>query len=237
VLQAAKKAGILVMSDGTPMPSTLTPYVGGQIIPNLCASWKDGIDTVAKELGSGPKTYAILTGPQGNSYAGSWQPCAEQYAAAAGWTKAYTGFTEWTPQGAKQATSAMIASGKKIDVILYDATMEYMIQTYNEAHVAPPPMVNVGANDNAEWPALQQSKAEGFNPQLYGVQSQAWLIRAAVTAGIDKLAGETVPAVIPCPLPVVDASQVASLIPKNGANTPAFSLLSQPDQAAALAAN
>ena len=188
VLAQAKAAGIPVVNGAVPLEPAVANLLAVQVSATPCSMWNNAAATLAQHLKQEGKTnitYALFTGPPGNSYAASWQGCAQQDVAAQGWTKVYTGYTQWTPQGETQAASALLASGKSPDVILFDAEPDQFVQAYEAAKKTMPLIMVTGSIDIGSFNVYKQALAAGAHPDIWTNSSQVWLLRIGVAAGLE----------------------------------------------------
>jgi hypothetical protein len=158
-----------------------------------CSLWQNGAATLTQHLaqiGDTHPTYALFTGPPGNSYAASWQPCAQQYLNAQGWSKVYTGYNVWTPQGETQGADSLLASGKNPDVIILDAEDQQFIQAFQAAHKTMPVIVIGGSNDIGSFTEFSKLQGSGAKIDEWGISSQVWMLRVAVVAGLEVADGQ-----------------------------------------------
>lgn len=219
VARQATQAGIDVISYTEDIPGAkIGQDIGINMSLNQCQSWSDEAKQAVQSLGKN-KDYALYTGPAGNTYAAAWQPCVKSVLNAAGWHQTVNGNTQWTPQGEQQAGAALIASGKHVDAIFYDYNMEDLIQPFITAHKTPPSTFSQ-AFDQAWWSLYSKARASGINFDAYVGQpgTASWPIRVAVTAGVEKALGESVPTTINLP---EEVSQLSSLTPYYDASLPA----------------
>jgi ABC-type sugar transport system substrate-binding protein len=192
VVAQAKAAGIPVINAATQVSPTLAKLLGVELRAAPCDMWSRAAPLLTQHLkqqGITHPTYALFSGPPGNTYAAAWQPCAQQDVANLGWTKVYTGYNVWTPQGQAQAASALLASGKNPDVILTDIAPQQFLQSYMQAgKKLPLIMIGGGFDVNALKAYLQAQKA-GANPDIWASSSQVWMNRVAVVAGLELANG------------------------------------------------
>ncbi len=239
VLAEAKAAGIPVVNSAVPLQPSVGSELAVQVSSPLCGMWKSAASALTeheKALGNTHVTYALFTGPAGNSYAAAWQPCAQQYVNALGWSKVYTGYTQWTPQGNTQAVDALLASGKNPDVILYDSSPENMIDAYMAAKQKMPVIFNGGTSYIGAFKAYEAAKAAGLNPDIWGMSSQVWMTRIAVVTGLEVADGQK-PSSNPLVYPLTAAPFSEFISGQNLNQNPfaiAGSMLAPQDEAAAL---
>jgi ABC-type sugar transport system substrate-binding protein len=224
----ARNQGIIVIQTDNPLPKGSQGQVDSTVASNLCRLWPEAAKKIAAAVPE-KSTYAIYTGVPGNSNAANWQPCFEQAMQAAGWTRGVEGFTQWTPQGTAQAANALLASGKKPAALAYDYTPEDFIKPYIKDHETPP--VVWGDTVNYAWlKTFKDAQDAGLKPKAFVADSQVWVLRAGLTAGVMKKAGQQINNTIDSSGPVVDFSTlVDSYDPSIPADSPIRSLLT-PDE-------
>lgn len=227
-VREAKAAGIVVVQTDNPLPKGSEGEVDSVIASDLCRLWGEAGTKIAAAVPS-KSTYAIYTGIPGNSNVAVWKPCFEKSMQAAGWTRELEGFTQWTPQGTKQAANALVASGKRPGALAYDYTPEDFIKPYIKDRVTPP--IVWGDTVNYAWlKTFQDAKDAGLDPKGFVADSQVWILRAGVTAGVMKKAGQEVSNTIDSSGPVVDMNAIVdSYDPAIPADSPVRSLLT-PDE-------
>jgi ABC-type sugar transport system substrate-binding protein len=207
-VKEAKAAGITVIEAQAPIPDELAAEVDSTIAPDLCQLYTDAAKQVAATGGSG-SSYAIYTGIAGGSTAAVWQPCFRQTMKAAGWTEATEGFTQWSPQVEKQAANALLASGKKPDAIIYDASPEEFLKPYISDKSKPPVVMSDVVYQS--WLTTYKDGVDaGIKPSGIVSNSQVWYGRLGVTAGVMVKAGQPVAKKIVPPGPSVSVDDVLS---------------------------
>jgi ABC-type sugar transport system substrate-binding protein len=227
-VREARAAGIVVIQTDNPLPKGSEAEVDSTVASDLCRLWGEAGTKIAAAVPE-KSTYALYTGIPGNSNVAVWKPCFEKSMQAAGWTRALEGFTQWTPQGTAQAANALVASGKKPGALAYDYTPEDFIEPYIKDHKTPP--VVWGDTVNYAWlKTFKDAKDAGLDPKAFVADSQVWVLRAGLTAGVMKKAGQEVSSSIDSSGPVVDFSTlVDSYDPGIPADSPIRSLLT-PDE-------
>jgi hypothetical protein len=227
-VREAKAAGIVVVQTDNPLPKGSETEVDSVVASDVCRLWGEAATKIAAATPE-KSTYALYTGVPGNSNAAASQPCFEKSMQAAGWTKAIEGFTQWTPQGTAQAANALLASGKKPGALAYDYTPEDFIKPYIKDHTTPP--IVWGDTVNYAWlKTFKDAKDAGLNPKGFVADSQVWILRAGLTAGVMKKAGQPVDNTIDSAGPVVDMNDIVdSYDPAIPADSPIRSLLT-PDE-------
>jgi ABC-type sugar transport system substrate-binding protein len=217
-VQAAKNAGITVISAGTPLPAQVRSLVSGEADDDLCTPWKDTANTLIKQFPNGG-TYALYTGVPGNASAAAWQPCLTAPLKAAGWKEIANGFTQWTPQGQVQQANALYASGKTPTFLAYDYTLEDFAKPWLSAGKTPPIMASDALNQ-AYLTVAKAAKDKGVNMQAYISCARDWYARIGLEYGLYLKEGKTqAPFVIPsgaAPL----STLLASYDPSMPANAP-----------------
>jgi hypothetical protein len=215
-VKEAKAAGITVIEAQAPIPDELAAVVDSTIAPDLCQLYTDAAKQVAATGGS-DSTYAIYTGIAGGSTAAVWQPCFRQTMKEAGWSEAVEGFTQWSPQGEKQAANALLASGKKPDAIIYDASPEEFLKPYIQDRSTPPTVMSDIVYQS--WLNTYQDAVEaGIKPKGIISNSQVWYGRLGVTAGVMVKAGQPVAKKI---VPTAPSVSVDEVLDRNDASLPA----------------
>lgn len=208
LIRQAEAAGIVVVPVTEPVPGASAPsQVLTTIEPSICQNWTALANLMVKKLGKNG-TAAVYTGPAGNPYAAVWQPCVNKVLAANGWKVAVQGNTNWTPQGSQQAGQALIASGKKVDAIIYDYTPEDLISPYLKAGKTPPATFVGSTGDFGYLQVYRQAQQEGHSFMAYVPQGAVWELRTGVTAAMDALAGQHVPTQIVVPEPAFPLSSL-----------------------------
>jgi len=193
VLAQAQAANIPVVNGATPLKPDLAKMLGVELLADPCDMWAREASTLTehlKEKGVTDPTFAMFSGPAGNAYAASWQPCAAEELSKLGWTKVYTGYDTWTPQGQTQAASALLASGKDPDVILNDDNPTQFIESYVSAGEKLPLIMTSGSVQVATLNAYKKAEEAGAKPDLWAMSSQPVMWRFALVAGLEAANGE-----------------------------------------------
>ena len=193
VLAQAKAASIPVLNAATLLPGDLGKMLPVELRAAPCDMWKTGAPALTqhlKEKGVTNPTYAIFSGPAGNAYAQSWQPCGEDELGKLGWSKVYTGYDVWTPQGQAQAASALLASGKKPDVILVDIAPSQFLQAYMDAGQKLPLIMVAGSVDVNALKGYQAAEKAGANPDVWTTSNVTMMLRLAVVTGLEIADGQ-----------------------------------------------
>ncbi|UKA55195.1 hypothetical protein LFT45_04480 [Arthrobacter sp. FW305-BF8] len=192
VLNEAKAAGIPVVNGTTILPEDIAKNLGVEIYGSPCDMWTKAAPILTKHLadkGITSPTYAEFSGPAGNSYAASWQPCAERELDALGWTKVYTGYDVWTPQGQSQAVAALLASGKKPNAVVLDISPVQFLQGYIDSGSQLPLIAVSGSVDINALKDVRAAQQKGANPDVWSMSSQLVLFRLALVAGLEVTGG------------------------------------------------
>jgi ABC-type sugar transport system substrate-binding protein len=204
VVQQATDAGIVFVPSGASIPEVPVSdnfpalYVG----TDVCATTEELANSIVAEYGEN-KSYAMFTGPAGNAYGAIWQPCLESALKSKGWTQAVSGNTDWSPQGERQAATALIASGKPVDALIYDFDASAFVDSYLAEGKSVPGIFPVTTVPVEFLKAFQQAQAAGKPFQSLIGQDGVWSATApAVSAAIFALAGENVPERVLSPRPV-----------------------------------
>ena len=176
------------------------------VTSDLCQVGTEGTEAAA-ELTEPGAPIALFTGTPGNPQGQAWFACAEDTAAEVDLTIVHQADTNWTPAGAFDAASALIATGEEVAAIIYDYStpLVQVTDAYLQAEQVPPDYVSWTMDNGlfCQWEELQGSPNEF---ELMFTNSLNWAARTALTASMDKLAGEDVPSVIVYPMPFVAAS-------------------------------
>jgi ABC-type sugar transport system substrate-binding protein len=193
VLAQAKAAGIPVINGPTAVDEAFGKNLGAVIRASQCDMWKNAAITLTDHLKAQSvtnPTYAFFSGPAGNSYAPTWQPCAEEDTTSLGWKKVYTGNNVWDPQGQSQAAAALLASGKDPDVILTDIAPTQFVQAYIKAGKKLPLIMVSGSVGMDGYTAYKDAAKGGHNPDIWFSSPQVWIMRASLIAGLELADGK-----------------------------------------------
>jgi len=208
LIRQAAAAGIVVVPDTEPVPNATAPSeILTTIEPDICKNWTALAHLVVSKLGKNGNA-AVYTGPAGNPYAAVWQPCVSKVLAANGWKEVIQGNTDWTPQGSQQAGQALIASGKKVNAIIYDYTPEDLLSPYLKAGKTPPATFIGSTGDFGFLQVYRQAQQQGHPFLAYVPQGAVWELRTGVTVAMDALAGKHVPTQIIVPEPMFPVSSL-----------------------------
>jgi ABC-type sugar transport system substrate-binding protein len=197
LLSVAKQAtsqGIKVVEYTEPIPGAVPgkdvlTFIGTDICGYGSTIAKTAYQASGNQTGG---TIALYTGPPGNPYGATWQPCTEKQVKAQGWTVPLSGNTNWDAQGEQQAASALIASGKNPTAIGYDYTPQGFVNAYVKQGKTPP-IVIAGAGTAGYFKSIAAAQAAGHPFKSYISNSQGWLTAPSVTAGILAAQGQQVP--------------------------------------------
>ncbi|HYC81523.1 MAG TPA: substrate-binding domain-containing protein [Solirubrobacterales bacterium] len=206
---AAQRAGAVVSVYVGPVEDADASAITTQVVTEWCDAGKAMVDAAAeilKEKGN----LALFGGPPGNPQGKTWWGCAEEQLDAEypGMQVTYKGDTEWTAASAAKAASAAIASGKPIDLILYDYAepVVNIVDAYKKAGKTPPAFVTVNQSNGlvTNWSEAQGSK-DAYALDM--TSSLAYVQRISITAAINKIEGEEVPNEIFPPLDFIPAAK------------------------------
>ena len=185
VLTEATKKGIPISTGCCPLAPDVAKLITINTNASICDMWlKNGggeqIAAYLADKGDSDPTYAIFTGPAGNAFAAVWQPCVKEAMKAAGVELVYDGTTEWTPQGTVKAANALIASGEKPDVIVYDTYAEDFIHAYEDSGDKDiPTFVLTASSTVGTAKAIQEARDKGFNLDAFVASAIVWLQNVA----------------------------------------------------------
>jgi ABC-type sugar transport system substrate-binding protein len=200
--------------------------VVSQVQSNFCDDGVQMAQATAKML-SNSGNVAFFTGTPGNPQGAGWEGCAETW-----FTKNAPGIhvvnksnTNWTESGTVSATSALIATGKPIDAVLYDYANQTVniVQTYQHAKLKVPNQVT-WTSDNQLLQMWEQGQASSSPWKLAYSSSINFEGNIALAALMDSLGGRTVPASLTFPLPFVEAKK-GDYIASQPANAPGPTLM------------
>jgi hypothetical protein len=181
VIQQAKAKGIPVVNGCCALAPDISKLLTVNVNASICDMWgKNGgaqkLADYLKAKGDTNPSYAIFTGPAGNAFAGVWQPCVKDALAKVGVKQVYSGNTEWTPQGTVKAAQALMASGSKPDVIIYDTYAEDFIRAFEDAGQKNiPTFVLTASSTVGTAKAYQEAKEKGFDIDVWVAPSIVWL--------------------------------------------------------------
>jgi ABC-type sugar transport system substrate-binding protein len=224
--EQAKAQGIPIITfANTPGPSAVNAVVS-QVATNFCT---DGIGMAkaTTELLGNSGNVAFFTGTPGNPQGAGWEACAQAWFEknAPGIRVVDRSNTNWTEAGTVSATSALIATGKTINAVLYDYAEPTVniVQTYQRAHLKVPDQVT-WTSDNQLLQIWQQDQKSSDPWKLAYSSSINFEGAIALAALMDSLAGQPVPGTLYFPLPFV-AAQQGDYIPGQPANAPGPTLM------------
>jgi ribose transport system substrate-binding protein len=205
--QQAKAAGIPIVAFGGTPGSGAVSAVVSQVQSSFCNDGVQMAQTTDKML-NGHGNVAFFTGTPGNPQGAGWQSCAASW-----FTKNAPGIkvvdksnTGWSNSGTVSATSALIATGKKIDAILYDYANQTVniVQTYQHAKQQVPDQVT-WTTDNQLLQLWEQGQKSPAPWKLADSSSINFEGNIALAALMSHLAGKSVPSTLNFPLPFVEA--------------------------------
>ena len=205
----AQSSGAFVSVYVGPVPSAGADAVVTQIVTDTCGAGKSMADA-AIQITGGKGDIAFFNGTPGNPQGAAWNKCAlEQLASKGpGVKQTFSADTSWTPAGAAQAASALIATGKPVSAILYDYAdpLPGVVDTFKQAGKKSPALITWTINNDLfhVWEAAQGT-SDAFD--LYYTSGLNWVARVSVTAVVDAAAGKPDKAVVNYPLPFVRAKK------------------------------
>ena len=209
--QQATAQGIPVVAyGGTPGPGAASAVVS-QVQSSFCADGDQMAETTSKMLGA-KGNVAFFTGTPGNPQGAGWESCAQSWFAknAPGIKVVDKSNTSWTGPGAVSATSALIATGKTVNAILYDYANQTVniVQTYQHAKLKVPDQVT-WTSDNQLLQLWQQGQSSSDPWKLAYSSSINFEGNIALAALMNHLAGKSVTSQLIFPLPFVQAKSGA----------------------------
>ncbi|MCU1691875.1 MAG: ABC-type sugar transport system, periplasmic component [Frankiales bacterium] len=232
----ARAAGVPVATYVGNPGKDATKAVVTQVTSDYCADGKAMAQAAQRTVGK-TGNVAFLTGVPGNPKGVAWQKCAEAWlkANAPGIDVAYKADTNWSEAGTTTATTAMIATGKKIDAVLYDYATQTItvVKAFKQAKLPVPDQVTQ-ATDNSlleVWEADQKS-ADPWN--LTASSSINFAVNVAFAAVMDSVAGKQVPSLVVFPNQFVPA-KVGDFVAGQPKNAPGPVVLPAPLVQAVLA--
>jgi ABC-type sugar transport system substrate-binding protein len=205
--QQATAQGIPVVAyGGTPGPGAVSAVVS-QVQSSFCADGDQMAQTTSTMLG-GKGNVAFFTGTPGNPQGAGWETCAQSWFAknAPGIAVVDKSNTSWTGPGTVSATSALIATGKTINAILYDYANQTVniVQTYQHAKLNVPDQIT-WTSDNQLLQLWQQDQTSSDPWKLAYSSSINFEGNIALAALMNHLSGKTVTSQLIFPLPFVQA--------------------------------
>lgn len=205
----AQSAGALVSIYVGPVPAAKADSIVTQIVTDTCTAGKSMAETAIKLTG-GKGDIAFFNGTPGNPQGAAWNKCALTELAAKGpdVKQTFAADTNWTPAGAAEAASALIATGKPVSAILYDYAdpLPGVVDTFKQAGKKSPALITWTINNDLfnVWETAQGTP-NAFD--LYFTSGLNWVARVSVTAVMNAAAGKPAAAVINYPLPFVPAKK------------------------------
>jgi ABC-type sugar transport system substrate-binding protein len=205
----AQRSGAKVATYASPVPDATAEQVAAQVIPDLCQIGTEQADATAEAIG-GSGEVAFFNGTPGNPQGKAWNECASKQFAAKypDITVATSLDTNWTPDGAYKAASALIATGKPIKAILYDYAdpMTQVYKAYEQAGEAPPAFITWTTNNDLNKLYVEAQGTPMEFPLVY-TNGTNWTARVAVTAAMNALDGQDVSPTVIFPQPFVPATK------------------------------
>jgi ribose transport system substrate-binding protein len=205
----AKAQGVPVAAFGGTPGAGADSAVVTQVQSDFCNDGVQMAETTAKMLG-GSGNVAFFTGTPGNPQGAGWEGCAQSWFAknATGIHVVDQSNTDWSNSGTVSATSALIATGKTINAVLYDYSNQTVniVQTYQSAHLKVPDQVT-WTSDNQLLQLWQQDQTTSDPWKLAYSSSINFEGNIALAGLMDSLGGQSVPASLTFPLPFVEAQQ------------------------------
>ena len=203
----AKAAGIPVVTYAQGPGSDASSVLVSQVQTNFCSDGQQMAIATVNLIGSSGNV-AFFTGTPGNPQGAGWESCATAWfsAHAPGIKVVSKSNTDWSEAGTVSATSALIASGQKVNAILYDYALQTknIVQSYQAAHLKVPAQVT-WTYDNGLMQMWQTDQKSSDPWGLAYSSSINFEGTIAFTALMDHLAGQPVPSIIDFPLPFVSA--------------------------------
>lgn len=222
----AKARGIPVVAYGGVPGDDAKDAVVSQVASDFCDDGNQMAQATQKTIGDSGNV-AFFTGTPGNPQGAGWQKCAEDWFSknAPGIKVVNKSNTSWTEGGAVSATSALIASGTKVDAVLYDYAKQTVniVQTYQQAKVKVPAQVT-WTSDNSLLQMWEQAQGTPDAWDLAYSSSINFEGNIALTALMDSLAGKSVNPKLVFPLPFVNAEK-GDYISDQPANAPGPTLM------------
>lgn len=219
--QQATNAGIPVsVYGGTPGPDAVNAVLT-QVQSDFCDDGYQMAEATQKIIGD-KGNVAFFTGTPGNPQGAGWQKCAEEWFAknTPEIKVVNKSNTSWTEGGATTATSALISTGQKVDAVLYDYAKQSVniVQAYKQARVDVPAQIT-WTSDNSLLKMWEEDQKSDKPWGLAYSSSINYEGNIALTALMNHLAGEKVPAQLTFPMPFVSA-KVGDYNPQEPPNGP-----------------
>ena len=187
----AQDSGAFVTVYVGPVPAAGADSVVTQVVTDTCGAGTAMADT-AIELTGGEGKVAFFNGTPGNPQGASWNQCAldEFTAQGGGVEQTFAADTSWTPAGAAEAASALIATGDPVDAILYDYAdpLPGVVDTFIQAGQVPPALVTWTMNNDL-FNVWEQNQGTDNAFDLYYTNGLNWVARAALTAAVNAYDG------------------------------------------------
>ena len=235
VFDEAKSRGIPIINASVQFSPEVASKQAVQFERDLCDMWSDGATKLTEAVaGKSNPTYAMFTGIPGNAYADQWQPCAQKALDDLGWSKVYEGTTDWSPQGTVEAASALRASGKNPDAIIYDSSVEDFINAYLDAGVKEiPAMANGGSAYFGQAKAYKKATDAGVDLTVLQAPSDIWIARNSVATELAILDnGEASTDVMQYPMSFSEMSEFMDSVDLSQDDFALMGSLLTPEQAA-----
>lgn len=222
----ATARGIPVVAYGGVPGDDAKDAVVSQVASDFCDDGNQMAQATQKTIGD-TGNVAFFTGTPGNPQGAGWQKCAADWFSknAPGIKVVNKSNTSWTEGGAVSATSALIASGTKVDAVLYDYAKQTVniVQTYQQAKVKVPAQVT-WTSDNSLLQMWEKSQGTSDAWDLAYSSSINFEGNIALTALMEHLAGKTVNPKLVFPLPFVNAKK-GDYLANQPANAPGPTLM------------
>lgn len=208
--QAAQDAGALVSIFVGPSPDTPTSAITTQVTGDVCAMGT-AMAKQAETMLSNKGSVAFFNGTPGNPQGAAWNKCAEEeFAANAPDIEVtFKADTNWTLEGAFKAATALLASGKPADIIMYDYAdpMTQIVKAYDQAGKPVPDFITWTSNNDLF--RVWEEKQGTDNPfELWDTNSLTWSARVSVSSLMDQLAsGTQAPGLVIYPMPLIQAEK------------------------------
>lgn len=205
----AKAAGIPVVTYAQSPGADATSILVSQVQTSFCGDGTQMAIAAQKLIGNSGNV-AYFTGTPGNPQGAGWEKCASDWFSknAPGIKVVNKSNTSWSEAGTVSATSALIASGKHVDAVMYDYALQTknIVQTYESAHLKVPAQVT-WTSDNGLLKLWQSDQSSSDPWGLAYSSSINFEGTIAFAALMNHLAGKKVPTIIDFPLPFVSAKQ------------------------------
>jgi ABC-type sugar transport system substrate-binding protein len=207
--KAAQDAGAKVSIFVGPSPGTGTDSIASQVTSDVCNNGNLMADKAIALLGT-TGNIAFFNGTPGNPQGAGWNKCVEDTLAAKapGIKVVFKADTNWTLQGAFDAATALLASGKDADIIMYDYAdpMTQIVKAYDQAGKKIPAFITWTSNNDLfkDW-STRQGTDKAFT--LVDTNSMTWCSRVSVSVILDSIIGGTeIPALVLYPMPFIEAT-------------------------------